>query len=285
MIGHLLVLMTGAVIRNISAAIPWDALALVVYLLLLTIGELAVTFVSPILVFPLHGGVIGLLALHIASLEVRGARLGRREPLVPCLLALLVIALIRVISLTLPLSTIEPAYRYLLAGVPMAVGGLLVARAAGYSLRDVGVVWRMWRMQVGVILVSIPIGLVEYAILRPVSQGGFPWTLAGIAPALSVFLFTGFPEELIFRGILQTATRPILGSWNWIYASLVFAALHIGYRSPVDLLFVFGVGLLYGWVFERSRSIVGTSIGHGVANVTLFFVAPNLPVLVAWLSS
>ena len=99
--------------------------------------------------------------------------------------------------------------------------------------------------------------VVEYAILKPAPMGPLPWVAGGVLPAVVVGLATGFPEELIFRGVLQTATRPILGRLNWIYASLVFAALHIGYQSALDLAFVFGVGLLYGWVFERSRCIVG----------------------------
>ena len=114
-------------------------------------------------------------------------------------------------------------------------------------------------------------------------MGPFPWVAAGVIPAVVVGIATGAPEELIFRGVLQTATRPILGRWNWIYASLVFAVLHIGYQNWLDLAFVFGVGLLYGWAFERSRSIVGVSIGHGLANVILFFVAPNLPAVARWL--
>ncbi|MGQ0609413.1 MAG: hypothetical protein ACT4OQ_13265, partial [Chloroflexota bacterium] len=32
----------------------------------------------------------------------------------------------------------------------------------------------------------------------------------------------------------------------------------------------------FGWVFERTRSIIGVSISHGLANVILFFVAPHL---------
>jgi membrane protease YdiL (CAAX protease family) len=115
-------------------------------------------------------------------------------------------------------------------------------------------------------------------------MGGFPWTAAGLVPALAVGISTGFPEELIFRGVMQTATRPLLGRWNWVYVSAVFAVLHIGYKSVLDLAFVFGVGLLYGWIFERSRSIVGVAVGHGLANVILFFVAPNLPGVVALLA-
>jgi membrane protease YdiL (CAAX protease family) len=152
-------------------------------------------------------------------------------------------------------------------------------------MRDVGLVWRKWRMQVAVIAVSMGLGFIEYAILQPAPLGPLPWVAGGVLPAIVVGIATGFPEELIFRGVLQTATRPILGRLNWVYASLVFAVLHIGYMSPIDLVFVFGVGLLYGWVFERSRSIIGISIAHGQANVVLFFIAPNLPAFTSWVAS
>jgi len=250
------------------------------YLAALTVAELAVTFGNPLLVFPLHGAIVGVAAVHVGLLEQQVDREGHLHPLTPFLLAFLLAALIRIISLTLPLSTIDEPYRYVFAGVPMTVGALLVARAAAFSRRDVGIVWRMWWLQVAAVVASVALGVIEFAILRPDPMGAFPWTAAGLVPALAVGISTGFPEELIFRGVMQTATRPLLGRWNWVYVSAVFAVLHIGYKSPLDLAFVFGVGLLYGWIFERSRSIVGVSIGHGLANVILFFVVPNLPDLV-----
>lgn len=270
---------TGA--ASVQRTVPWDRIALGTYLVLLAIAELAVTFGNPLLVFPLHGGIVALAALHVAWLDGRSVKGAPDDRLKPFLLTFIVVASIRIISLTLPLAAIEPAYRYLMAGIPMTLGAVLVARAAHYSVRDVGLVWRRWRMQVAVVVLSIGLGFIEFAILQPAPMGPLPWVAGGVIPALVVGIATSLPEELIFRGVLQTATRPILGRLNWIYASLVFAVLHIGYINPVDLLFVFGVGLLYGWVFERSRSIAGVSIGHGLANVVLFFVAPNLPAIVS----
>jgi membrane protease YdiL (CAAX protease family) len=261
----------------------WDRIALAAYLAALTIAELAVTFVNPLLVFPLHGGIVGLAAMHVALLEGRSGWQSGVHRMTRFLLVFIVVASIRIISLTLPLAAIEPAYRYLFAAVPMTLGALLVARAADFSMRDVGLAWRRWRLQAIVIVASIGLGFIEFAILRPAPIGPLPWVAAGVIPAVVVIVATGVPEELIFRGFLQTATRPILGRLNWIYASLVFAVLHIGYKSLLDLAFVFGVGLLYGWVFERSRSIVGVSIGHGLVNVILFFIAPNLPAVAMWL--
>jgi membrane protease YdiL (CAAX protease family) len=252
------------------------SIALCAYVLLLMVAELAVTLVNPLYVFLLHGGLIAALTTRLAIERNVGDPHPTRPTDDVLLIALIVAPLIRIISLTLPLPQIEASHRYLFAGIPMAVGGILAARVAGLSWRDVGIRWSNTRLQFGVIVLSVGLGFVEFVILRQSAIGPFPWQPAGIVPALSVGIFTGFPEELIFRGVMQTATRPILGRWNWVYVSAIFAVLHIGYQSYIDILFVFAVGLLYGWVFERTRSIIGISIAHGVANVVLFFVAPNM---------
>jgi membrane protease YdiL (CAAX protease family) len=260
-----------------SEASPRQVLPILVgYLVLLASAELAVTFVNPLLVFPFHGGLILMAAAHLSILE-RRASAGRERlsPLAPMLVVFVVAPLIRLISLMLPLAQIAPPYRYAFAGAAMTVAAVVAARSAGYGLRAVGLVFRRWRWQVAVVVVSIALGILEYKILRPDPLGELPWA-GGLVPALSVAVFTGFPEELIFRGILQTAARPLLVRWTVLYASAVFAVLHIGYQSLIDLAFVFGVGVIYGYVFERTRSIIGVSIGHGVANAILFFVAPNV---------
>ena len=249
------------------------AAALVGYVVLLTIAELIVTYVNPVLVFPLHGGLILLVITYVMvhfSAE-------RHDPEHIALFIVLILGpLIRIISLTLPLGQIEPAYRYLFAGIPMAVAAVIAARAVGLPRRQMGLAWSKWRWQVLVILAAFPIGFIEFAVLSPDPIGPPAWTLAGLTPALALGFFTGFPEELIFRGIMQTVTRPFLGRWNWIYVSVIFAVLHIGYQSYIDVVFVFAAGLLYGWVVERTRSIIGVSISHGLANVVLFFVAPHV---------
>jgi CAAX protease family protein len=249
---------------------------LMAYVVLLAVAELAVTFVNPLLVFPVHGGLLILAGLAFV-LAVDGDQSKHTNYAAASVALVLTVApLIRLISLTLPLVSLEPAYRYVAAGVPIALGGFLAARATGLGRHAIGLVWRKNAWQIATIVVSIGLGFVEFAILRQQPIGPFPWTPVGFGSALSVGIFTGFPEELIFRGVMQTATRPILGRWNWIYVSAIFAVLHIGYQSYIDVLFVFAVGLFYGWIFERTRSIIGISIGHGLANVVLFFVAPNL---------
>ena len=252
-------------------------LVLVPYLVALALAEVAVTFLNPVLVFPLHGGILAIATVHIVLLDQRVRTDPKALYLSALLLTLMLSPLIRVISLTLPLAQIEASYRFLFAGVPMVIGALLVARYVGLRPSWIGLTWRGEAWQLIAVELSVVFGFVEYLILRPEPLGSLPWTAAGFLPALTVAVATGFPEELIFRGMMQTVARPLIGSrWTIIYVSLVFAVLHIGYQSFIDFGFVLAVGLFYGWIFERSRSIVGVSIGHGLANAILFFVAPNL---------
>jgi len=192
--------------------------------------------------------------------------------------------LIRLLSLSMPLLQFQFSYWYMVIGAPLLLSALLVLRLTGYKPSQVGLtLGKGLPLQIVVAFTGLGLGYLEYQILKPEPLVE-SFSLQNIwLPALILLVFTGFLEELIFRGLLQTATRPILGRLNWVYASLVFAVLHIGYQSALDLVFVFGVGLLYGWVFERSRSIVGISIAHGQANVILFFIAPNLPAVARWL--
>ena len=42
----------------------------------------------------------------------------------------------------------------------------------------------------------------------------------------------------------------------------------------LDVVFVFGVALFFGYVVERTDSILGVSLSHGLTNIVLFLVAP-----------
>jgi membrane protease YdiL (CAAX protease family) len=54
--------------------------------------------------------------------------------------------------------------------------------------------------------------------------------------------------------------------------------LHVGWLSILDLLFVFSIGLFFGFVVLKTGSIMGVSISHGITNVVLFLVAPSMAV-------
>jgi hypothetical protein len=97
-----------------------------------------------------------------------------------------------------------------------------------------------------------------------------------ILAALSLAIFTGFMEEIIFRGLLQSMAGLALGRWGLLYVALLFGALHIGYLSVADVVFVTAVGVAFGLVVRWSGSILGVTLAHGLTNITLFLVMPTL---------
>ena len=95
-------------------------------------------------------------------------------------------------------------------------------------------------------------------------------------PALILLVFTGFLEELIFRCVLQYTALQQLGRLGIPYIAVIYAVFHLGYHSVLDLLFVFGVALVFGWFVWRTGSILGVILSHGLTNITLYLVLPIL---------
>ena len=98
-------------------------------------------------------------------------------------------------------------------------------------------------------------------------------------PAIDVvreFLAVGFPEEVFFRGYLQTRwNRALPARWSVFGARLgpallvqaaIFAACHLA-TGDWTRLRVFFFALLAGWLRERSRSVLPPAVYHAVANV------------------
>jgi membrane protease YdiL (CAAX protease family) len=93
-------------------------------------------------------------------------------------------------------------------------------------------------------------------------------------PALILLVATGFGEELVFRGVMQSASADALGKMAILYVAAVFAVLHIGYKSAPDVAFAFIVGLFFGWVVARTQSLLGVTLCHGTLNVMLYVIVP-----------
>jgi len=95
-------------------------------------------------------------------------------------------------------------------------------------------------------------------------------------PALILLIFTGFLEEIIFRGIIQRGAAGTLGRYGIFYVSAIFAVLHIGYKSILDVVFVFLVALFFGYLVSRTGSLIGVTISHGMTNIALYLIIPFL---------
>jgi membrane protease YdiL (CAAX protease family) len=86
---------------------------------------------------------------------------------------------------------------------------------------------------------------------------------------------TGFPEELLFRGLIAgSLARRLRSGWANLLQALVFLAPHLLVLRVMPemwwiILFVFGGALIAGWLRIRSGSIIGPWLIHAFANVAI----------------
>ena len=238
------------------------------YLALIAVAELLTAFGQLRAGMVLHGALLVMLLVH--------ASLTAGDPSHRLLLGLALAPLIRMLSLSLPLVRFPQLYWYLIISVPLFVAAALMVRVLGYSRDQVGLTVKRIPLQLLAGLTGVTFGVVEYYILKPDTLLQNPNWLSAAVASLILLVCTGFSEELMFRGIIQRASIQTFGRFGLLYTALLFAILHIGYRSLPDLVFVFGVALLFGWVAEATWSVVGVTLAHGITNIVLFVVMPWL---------
>jgi hypothetical protein len=183
--------------------------------------------------------------------------------------------LIRLVSLSLPLVNFPFVYWYMIVGAPLLLAAFVAARVVRVNRKMAGLVLgRRWFIQIPIGLAGLGLGYLEYLILRPEPLiPEFNWTQV-LVPALVLLVFTGFLEEYIFRGVMQYTAQRSLGWFGLVYISALFAALHIGYKSLLDLAFVFVVAMFFSWAAHKTSSLLGVTLAHGLTNIGLFLIFP-----------
>jgi membrane protease YdiL (CAAX protease family) len=238
------------------------------YLIAIAIAELVTALVSPLSGVILHIFLLIGLVLHSSFV----ARQVQRK----LYLSLALAPLIRLLSLSMPLIKLPQIYWYAIIAVPLLIAVFAVIRILDLRRREVGFILNRIRLQLLIGLTGIPFGIVEYYILRPDPLvESLTWQTI-VLPAFILLIGTGFIEEVIFRGVMQTSAEETLGKWGWIYVAGLFAIMHIGYLLLVDIVFVLAVGLFFGWVVKMTRSLLGVTLSHGVANIVLYLIVPFL---------
>ncbi len=92
--------------------------------------------------------------------------------------------------------------------------------------------------------------------------------------ALSIFLLTAWPEELLFRGLLQNCLSKTFSSpvGGWIAASIVFGLAHITNNGVFPnwryALLAAIAGLFYGSAWRRTGSILPAALVHALVDTT-----------------
>lgn len=242
------------------------------YLILLTIAEW-VTIYYPKWGIAAYVFIMFLLFFHFALVS------GTDEKLGYYLIALILAPLIRILSLCLPYIQFSWIFSFMLVSIPLFIAIFTCLWLQGLHREDVGFAspkLKYLPLEAGIILFAVALGIAEYMILRP-----NPLPVSGplnlIIASLLLIICTGFLEELAFRGLLQYHAVRVMSKWRGILiVSAIFGVLHLGNVSPwhLDCFFAGAVGFIFAIVRDKTGSIYGISVAHGIINITLFLIAP-----------
>jgi membrane protease YdiL (CAAX protease family) len=92
------------------------------------------------------------------------------------------------------------------------------------------------------------------------------------ADAFGIFLLTAWPEELLFRGLLQNCLSRTFSSETsgWIAASIIFGLAHINNNGVFPnwryALLATIAGIFYGRTWRKTGSIFPAAIVHGLVD-------------------
>ena len=111
-------------------------------------------------------------------------------------------------------------------------------------------------------------------LLPPVSPQGHGW----VGWLFYQFMYVAMAEEVFFRGYVQSnilrlagpviGRRPRLKEWASIGISAAcFAVAHVIVQGQIVSVLTFLPGLVLGWLFIRTKSLLAPILFHGLANV------------------
>ena len=144
-----------------------------------------------------------------------------------------------------------------------------------------------WRAQWGAVallcfaaiaVIDIPLGLaIHFVRFVP---GAARWRMLPL-DLISIFVFTGWTEEFLFRGLLQNALRKSLRSENagLIVASVIFGLSHITHGVFPNWrygLLATVAGIFYGLAWRRTGSMFPSAVVHTLVDTTWHLFFPTL---------
>ena len=191
------------------------------------------------------------------------------------LAALLLVPLLRILSLTMPLAELPILSWYIFIGVPLLIAVIPLARLLELSPAELGLEMGQWPLQMIFPMLGIPLAMAAFWILPadPV-VASTDWGTIGIS-ALVLLIFTGFTQEIVFRGVIQSVMRECFGPIAAIgYATILFTLMYIGVGSLEYLGFIALLGLLLGWWRDYTGTIWGGVLAHGLMNSWVLVILP-----------
>lgn len=196
-------------------------------------------------------------------------------------------------TLKLTISVEQPLPLLLIVEIiPYALIGLLLGRvrASEAGFRKVGLLprWPRRDLRWGVLggWVALGLGTAVSLTIHFISKWrGFELDTIGhssltqlgenfsvpllISLCISAIVMAPLIEEIVFRGLLQTSLVRVMNGHRWpalVIASAVFSVIHWWVVPWHNLIVLFVLGLTFGYLYERTGSLLPPILAHAVFN-------------------
>jgi membrane protease YdiL (CAAX protease family) len=175
-------------------------------------------------------------------------------------------------------------------GIWLAVGGASVGLGVAIFVLDRAAALRLLRPSARLVLVGAAAGWAMVAgtdLLYPVLARLFPFIRTDTASLYAAFrappriiaalalLPVILGEEMVWRGVVQTALARRLGPWRGVaVAALAYALAHAPLGSPVLVVVALACGMAWGALRVASGSLVPSLLAHLVWDILVLLWLP-----------
>ena len=105
----------------------------------------------------------------------------------------------------------------------------------------------------------------EFIGLPDLMQDTFRAMSRNVFGIISIAIMAPLVEELLFRGAIQgyMLRKGIKPLYAILIASAIFGIVHM---NPIQIPFAFAIGMIFGWLYYRTGSVVPGIVGHFINN-------------------
>ena len=105
----------------------------------------------------------------------------------------------------------------------------------------------------------------EFLGLPDLMQDTFRAMSRNVFGIISITIMAPLVEELLFRGAIQGCMlrKGIKPLHAILIASAIFGIVHM---NPIQIPFAFAIGLIFGWLYYRTGSVIPGIVGHFINN-------------------
>ncbi|MGB8217129.1 MAG: type II CAAX endopeptidase family protein [Candidatus Methanoperedens sp.] len=214
--------------------------------------------------------IITLLALSLTAYKTQDTELSNM------LQALALLPLFRILNTTMPIFFSTTLYVFPMVYGPIFISMYYVAKNQNFTKHELGIYLGKPQIYIPVsIALGLLLGKIEYSTITVESLVPVATLQNILIFTFIMIIFTGLPEELLFRSIVQTRLEQSIGTiGGLVIASLLFGAMHSGYGNIYEIMFTSSAGFLLGYIFQRTRNLPFIALTHGMINVFLFGFIP-----------